>query len=199
MQGLPRLDNPVAYRGLYVFDFGDSVAVGYTAAEIAVLLESEKHADGKAYKIQRAYPNGRLELKGVSSNRFRTEDGFFFYRREPAAARRDFEDLRRLGDATPPPCRCKAHLATIPGATTPSAVALIYPAEYADEMSAWLNAIDYAGGDLVEGGPSQVSDYYGAQVARLDQYQLWPAEALTSRSAEEVLATTHLAVQRRLG
>ena len=193
---MPRLDDPVRYAGLYVFDFGDSVAVGYTAAEIAVLLESETYADGKAYKIHRAYPDGRLELKGVPAPRFRMEDGFFFYRSTPSAARGDFDELKRLADATPPPCRCKLHLATMPGATAPNVVALIYPAEYADEMSAWLERIGYAGGDLVEGGISQVTGYYESRATRLDQHQMWGTLDGTSRPADEVLATTHVAVQR---
>jgi len=196
MHRLPKLPEPVRYTGLYVFDFGDSVAVGYTADEIAVLLESQKYADGKVYKIHRAYPDGRLELRGVSPLRFHMEDGFFFYRRDPAAARRDFEELKRLAQTTPPPCRCKLHLARMAGATIPDVVALIYPAEYGDEMSTWLKAIDYGGGDFVEGGISQVTGYYGSVVTRLDQHQLWGTLDRTSRSAQEVLATTHLAVQR---
>lgn len=196
MRPLPRLTEPVRYAGLYVFDFGESVAVGYTADEIAVLLESEKYADGKVYKIQRAYPDGGLELRGIPTTRFRAEDGFFFYRRDPAAARHDFNDLKRRAGATLPPCRCKLHLARIRGASIPDVVALIYPAEYADEMSAWLGVIGYEGGDFVEGGISQVTDYYSSSVSRLDEHQMWGTLDRTSRSREEILATTHVAVQR---
>lgn len=196
MHGLPRLDNPVRYTGLYVFDFGDSVAVGYTAAEIAMLLDSEEYARGKAYKIHRATPDGQLELKGVSPVRFRSEDGFLFYRRDAASARGDFEELRRLAEQTHPPCRCKLHLANLTGATEPHVVALIFPAEYGDEMSAWLDAIGYAGGDIVEGGISQVTGYYEARADRLEQHQMWGTLDQTSRPAEEVLATTRRAVQR---
>jgi hypothetical protein len=196
MRGLPKLDDPTRYAGLYVFDFGDSVAVGYTAAEVAILLESERYAEGKVYKIQRAYPNGRLELRGVPTSRFHTEDGFFFYRSTAPAAREDFERLRRLAKATPSPCRCKVHLSEIAGASVPHVVALIYPAEYGDEMSSWLKAIGYAGGDRVEGGPSQVSDYYQAHAVQLERHQFWGTLDETSRSTEEVLASTHRAVQR---
>jgi hypothetical protein len=196
MRRLPRLTQPVRYTGLYVFDFGDSVAVGYTADEIAVLLESGRYPDGKAYKIHRAYPDGRLEMKGVSNTRFRGEDGFFFYRRERSTAKEDFDELSRLADAAPPPCRCKLQLACVSGAAYQNVVAMIYPAEYGDEMSAWLSAIGYAGGDLVEAGVDQVTGYYGSTVTRLDQRQLCGTPDRTSRSAEEVLATTHLALQR---
>ena len=44
---LPQLTDPDRYEGLYVFDFGEQCAVGYTASEIAVLLESERYRNGK--------------------------------------------------------------------------------------------------------------------------------------------------------
>lgn len=196
MHPLPQLDDPIRYTGLYVFDFGDSVAVGYTAHEVATLLESERYADGKVYKIHRAYPDGRLELKGVAAERFRSEEGLFFYRHDGERSRDDFAAIKRLAEQTPPPCRCKVHLVEITGATHPHAVALIYPAEFSDEISTWLGAIGYDGGDFVEGGISQVTDYYAATVRRLDQHQLWGTLDETSRPAEDVLATTHVAVQR---
>ena len=79
------------YVGLYVFDFGDQVAVGYTADEIAVLLESEKYADGKVYRIHRALPDGTMELQGVPREKFHCEDGLFFYRADDGQARQDLE------------------------------------------------------------------------------------------------------------
>jgi hypothetical protein len=196
MQRLPRLTEPVRYTGLYVFDFGDSVSVGYTADEIAVLLESGRYPTGRAYKIHRAYADGRLEMKGVSLTRLRGEDGLFFYRREPAAARGDYDELSRLADAAPPPCRCELQLARVSGAEYPNVVAIIYPAEHSDDISAWLTRIGYAGGDTVEAGISQLTCYYGLVVTRLDERQLRDTPDRISRSAEEVLATTHLAVQR---
>jgi len=59
---LPELESPEKYGGLYVFDFGEQVAVGYTADEIAVLLESQRYADGKAYRIHRAMPDGTIAV-----------------------------------------------------------------------------------------------------------------------------------------
>jgi len=44
---LPKLEKPDKYVGLYVFDFGDHVGVGFAAEEVAELLESEKYRDGK--------------------------------------------------------------------------------------------------------------------------------------------------------
>ena len=48
---LPELEKPEKYVGLYIFDFGDHVGVGFTAGEVAELLESEKYRDGKVYRI----------------------------------------------------------------------------------------------------------------------------------------------------
>lgn len=194
---LPELESPDKYAGLYVFTFGDRTAVGYTADEIAILLESEKYADGKVYRIHRALPDGTMELQGVPRETFFKEDGLFFYRGSLDAARADFTELAALAEETRPPCRMKLHLAEIPAAGHRTCTAIIFPAEYTHEVADWLNRIGYEGGDLVEGGPSQVTDYYAAGAIVVERRQLWSA-ASRSRPAEEVLATTHLAVQRKM-
>ena len=93
---LPELEKPEKYAGLYIFDFGDHVGVGFTAREVAELLESEKYSHGKVYKIHRAFPDGKLELKGVTVETFQLEAGMFFYSSEPDTARRDFNFCRFL-------------------------------------------------------------------------------------------------------
>ncbi|MBI4580386.1 MAG: hypothetical protein HY718_11830 [Planctomycetes bacterium] len=204
---LPELENPAKYTGLYVFDFGGQVAVGYTADEIAVLLESERYRDGKVYRIHRALPDGTIELLGVARERFAAEEAMFFYRGDLELARRDLEDLDQLVARTPPPCRMKAQLARMKDrqdagptrgqARAVYATVIIYPAEYSREVSRWLSDASYRGGDCVEGGISAVTDYYASGAAVLERRQWWPA-AGTSRPAEEVLATTHLPVQRKM-
>jgi hypothetical protein len=196
LPNLPRLDHPERYAGLYVFDFGDSVAVGYTANEIEMLFESEKHRHGKAYKIHRAFPDGQMELRGVSPRRFETEDGLFFYRREGDAARKDFAELKRISEIEDPPCRAKLHLGRIEGNNPEHVTALIYPAEYADEMSAWLMRHGYQGGDFVEGGVSGVTTYYESKVVCEERHQMWGTIDHTSRSQEEVYASVGKAIQR---
>lgn len=195
---VPRLDCPERYRGLYVFDYGPWSAVGYTAEEIAILLESEAYRAGQVYKIHRAYPDGRLELRGVSRERFQKESGLFFHRGELGQARSDFQQLVAAAGQEPPPCRAFVHLVdrSIPGQPAAYATALIFPAEYEDEIGNWLLAIDYQGGDLVEGGSSHVTNYYEAQKAILDRRQLWSRPSIASRSAEEVLASVRRVVQR---
>ncbi len=76
---LPHVDNPPRLCGLYVYDFGDWTAVGYTAEEIAILLDDVTCRGGTVYKIHRATPDGRMELRGVSPRRFNLESGMFFH------------------------------------------------------------------------------------------------------------------------
>ena len=42
---IPSLEQPERYSGLYVFDFGQWTAVGYTADEVERLLESEAYRE----------------------------------------------------------------------------------------------------------------------------------------------------------
>lgn len=195
---LPTIKEPQRYCGLYVYDFGQWTAVGYTADEIAVLLESETYGGGQVYKIQRATPDGRMELRGIARERFQVESGTFFYRAELTGAQADFEQLRSAAGNVPPPGRAMLHLTDRGPAAGGArfATVLIYPAEYEDELGRWLLAIEFQGGDLVEGGSSHVADYYAEQNTILQRQQLWSATTRASRSAEEVLASVRRAIQR---
>ena len=84
---LPRLNYPELYQGLYVFDFGGRVAVGYTAEEIEVLLRSPEFKDGRAYKIHHATAAGELSLRGLSRLDVNVREGMVFYRASADAAR----------------------------------------------------------------------------------------------------------------
>lgn len=193
---LPALKDPTRYAGLYAVDFGEESAVGYTAREVEILLDHEKYRDCRVYKIHRALPNGQLELKGVDSGRFLLEEGMFFYRGNEEAARADFDALRELAEAVVPPCRAKLQLSRLEGDPPVWIVALLYPAEYSDEISRWLLDADYAGGDHVEGGVSMVTRYQEARRTMLESHQLWGNEDGISRGADEVLSSTRRAIQR---
>jgi hypothetical protein len=191
---LPKLQNTQKYVGLYIFDFGDHAGVGFTAEEVAELLESEKHKDGKVYKIHRAYPDGTLELKGVSAKTFELEAGMFFYSNELETSRRDFKALVNLAVRMAPPCRAKVHLAQY--GEGEYVVALIYPAEYDAEISSWLIDGEYKTSGAAEGGVGAVQRYYNRQAEILDRQQLFGRSELMSRTGEELLASVKLAVQR---
>jgi hypothetical protein len=191
---LPRLEKPDRYQGLYVFDFGDHAGVGFTAEEVAELLDSERYKEGKAYKIHRAYPDGRLELRAVPAAKFQLEAGMFFYSDDEAAARGDFKRLVDLAVGTAPPCRATVQLAK--HAQDKFVVALVYPAEHDDDISSWLLAGNYRTAGAAEGGVGAVERYYQDKSEVLDRHQLFGASETVSRTGAELLTAVPRAVQR---
>jgi hypothetical protein len=195
---LPALENSSCYRGLYVYDFGEWTAVGYTAEEIAVLLESEAYAHGQVYRIQRIQPDGSMELRGVSAERFKLESGLFFWRSTRDEAEADFRSLLSAAQHSPPPCRAALQMSERLDACDryQFVTALIFPAEYEDDVAAWLLRLGYVGGDVAEGGVSHVTNYYELARRVLAAEQLTSAAPIRPRSAEEVLAAVRQPVQR---
>jgi len=191
---LPELQKSDRYIGLYVVDFGDHCGVGFTAEEVAELLDSEKFKDVKVYKIHRAYPDGKLELKGMPHSIFELEAGMFFYCDTLKEARSDFAGLVRLGKSSLPPCRAKVHLARY--SSDKYITAIIYPAEYEDEVSRWLVDGEYVTRGLAEGGTGAVQRYYDSNLEVLDRKQLFGSAQYQSRTGTELLERTKLAVQR---
>lgn len=191
---LPKLQKPDSYIGLYVVDFGDNAGVGFTAQEVAELFESEKFGYCKAYKIHKAYPDGRLELKGVQKETFQLETGMFFFSSGIDTARNDYKRLVKFGIETNLPCKAIVHLARY--SDDKFAVALIYPAEYDEEISNWLLEHNYKSAGVAEGGVSAVTRYYDARPEILERHQLWGRSSVESRTGAELLASTKIAVQR---
>jgi hypothetical protein len=191
---LPRLEKPDRYQGLYVFDFGDHAGVGFTAEEVAELLDSERYKEGKAYKIHRAYPDGRLELRAVPAAKFQLEAGMLFYSNDEATARGDLKRLVDLAVRAAPPCRATAHLARYSGDKL--VVALIYPAERDDDISSWLLEGDYRTAGAIEGGIGAVEQYYRDRPEVLETHQFFAAGETISRTGEELFAAVPRAVQR---
>lgn len=192
---IPPLDEPARYVGLYIVDFGSHVSVGYTAAEVTMLLDSEQYRDSDVYRIRRALPDGGLELEGVARADFTAEDILLFSRTTAATARADFDRLRELGAATPPPCRVRVHLAELPGTPLPHVTAALFPAESTGDIGRWMNAVGFEGGDRVYGGQEEARAYYAARPQRVEEVELWPA-ASAARSYAEVMNSTQYAVQR---
>jgi hypothetical protein len=191
---IPKLQNTEKYIGLYIFDFGDHTGVGFTAEEVAELLESEKYKHNKVYKIHRAYPDGTLELKGVPAQTFQLEAGMFFYSNSLESSRGDFKKLVCLADKITPPCRAKVHLSKYDN--DKYVVAIIYPSEYDDELSSWLLDGQYKTSGAVDGGIGAVQRYFDYGPEILDRHQLFAKSELRSRTGRELLAGLKLAVQR---
>ncbi len=191
---LPELEKPDRYVGLYVIDFGDHSGVGFTAQEVAEIIESERYKDCKVYKIYKAYPDGGMELKGVNRQIFELETGMLFYSNNENSARENFDKMINLAVGSEPPCRAKVHLAKYNDEKF--CVALIYPAEFDDEVSGWLLEGEYQTEGAAEGGTSAVQGYYDSGAEILDRHQLFGQSKVSSRTGEELLASLELAVQR---
>ena len=191
---LPRLEKPDRYEGLYVFDFGDHAGVGFTAEEVAELLDSERHKNGKVYRIQRAFPDGRMELRAVPAALFQLEAGMFFYSTDATTAHGDFKRLVALAVRSAPPCRGKVQLARY--GQDKFVVAFIYPAERDAEVSSWLLEGEYRTAGPAEGGTGAVERYYGAAPEILETQQIFGAQENISRSGRQLLEAVPLAVQR---
>jgi len=191
---IPRTDEPGRYVGLYVVDFGQQCAIGYTAEEVAVLLESEEFAGIKVYKVHRAQPDGTMELAGVPHSRFQQESGMFFYGLDEKSSQEQYQKLVKAQVEEPPPCRVQLQLAKDTNGQV--LIALIYPAEYEGEMGRWLAEIGFTFKGPVAAGVSQVSRFYAGGRELLQQEQLWPASSQQSRSREELYACLGRAVQR---
>jgi hypothetical protein len=191
---LPQIKNPDKYVDLYVVDFGDHSGTGFTADEVAELLESEKFKDVKVYRIYKAYPDGKMELKGVPSGIFQLETGMFFYEFNETAAEDDYKRLISSAVKTAPPAKAKVHLAKY--SDDKFAVAMIYPAEYNEQFSRWLLDIDYKTTGPAEGGIEAVKRYYADAPQVLERHQLFSQEQIESLTGAQLLAATKMALVR---
>lgn len=191
---LPQITNGEKYVGLYVVDFGGHCGVGFTGQEVQELLESEKYKDCKVFKIHKAYADGRLELAGVRAEIFSLESGMFFYAADEQAGKKDFDRLVTLAVKVTPPCHAKVHLAK--AAADKFVTAIIYPAEYEDEFSAWLLDGDYKTSGMAEGGLGAVESYYAAGLDIIETHQLFGRSDDISRTGHELVSHLKAAVQR---
>lgn len=195
---LPRVSNPNSYVGYYVIDFGSQVAMGYTASEVTALLESEKYQDVTVYRIVRAQPDGTVDLVAVSINRFHMENIFLFASRLDSLARKDFADLCDLTEAHALPARAALQFANWPGSEIQMfGVAMIYPAEFENEMSKYLSAHQYNGGEVVECGPT-VLQRYRQRATVMQREQRWGTDEFKSRPVPQLLAEISRPLQREI-
>ena len=193
---VPAVVDPHRYEGLFVFDFGSHVSVGYTAAEIKILRRSEEHVQGNAYEIYRVNENGGFELRGVLDRTLDAKEAICFLRSDPVVARRDFGWIRSMARRHALPCSAELQLARLGSFEPPEVTALVYEALRSAAVSKWLmrNAPDL--GDRVKGGAGVFASFSNAVGDRLETAQLEGGLAIESRSKDEVLATVGRPVQR---
>ncbi|OHB58963.1 MAG: hypothetical protein A2Y07_04790 [Planctomycetes bacterium GWF2_50_10] len=194
LKNLPRLRNSHNYIGLYVVDFGDHAGVGFTGQEVTELLESEQYKDIKVYKIHNAYPDGKVELRGVRSQLFELEMGMFFYSHDIETAKADYKRLVNLAVINSAPTKAKVHLAKY--SDEKFVVAIIFPAEYNDELSSWLIESGYKTQGEATGGITAVGQYYNDKPEVLEMHQLLGSDKFESRCGDELYKYVGLAVQR---
>lgn len=193
---LPPLDRPQDYVGLFVYDFGDHISVGYTAEEINTLQSSPRHRGGAVYRVHRADEAGRLELQGMQAERLDRQEGLIFTFGDEPRARRDYATLHRGAQADPLPCPTKLLLARLEATGPAFAVALTYPAYASGPVSTWLSRLGFEGGDSATGGAAALARFRTAGTATLDSCDLPTQERFVTRPAAEVLATVDRSVQR---
>ena len=190
---LPEIKEADKYIGLYVVDFGDHCGVGFTAEEVAELLESEQFSDAQIYKVHRANPDGTMELKGLSKETFQLEAGMFFYANDAETAQDDYQRLLAWSDEQLPPARSKVDLASNGDSYV---TALVYPAEFDDAFSRWLLDGNYRTAGQVEGGTRATQRYYDAVPEVMERKQLWPASSIEHLQGEMLFEATKRAIVR---
>lgn len=195
---IPEVAEPHRFRGLYLVQHEDWSALGYTADEVAMLLESERYRQARIYRVHNALPDGRMELVGVSPDRFQLESGMFFYSDNAEQASCDYDELVAQAARTLPPVRAYVQLADRGEAVDFGryVIALVFPAEAEADIGSWLSQIGYEGGAIAEGGISYVTNYLEETKTILQRQQFWNTPAVPSRSREEVLSSVSVPVQR---
>lgn len=196
MVTLPRIPYPERYAGLYVYDFGDHVSVGYTALEIRYLRESAAHRHGAAYEIYRVAENGSIELRGATDQRLTVHEAMCFLRHEGADARRDYDALLAAARHTPLPCAAEMRLARVYDFDPPNVTALLYAASASGAISSWLTQAAVAAGDLVVGGIEAHRTVVASGGMQIAACELPTTFDLTDRTAEEVLRQVREPLQR---
>lgn len=193
---VPPIPNPQTYAGLYIYDFGTHVAVGYTAAEIRILRESEPYRTGTAYEIYRVAEDGAMELRGVRDECLIGSEAVCFLRSDAEAARRDYDTLRRAADREPVPCSVEMQLAMLPSFQPSHVTAIVFPTSATTTMSGWLSRHANRAGDLVVGGDDAYSTLIGSQGDRVASCRLPIQQTYRDRCAEEVLRSVGESLQR---
>ncbi len=193
---LPFVPDPQKYAGLFAFDFGEWVSIGYTAEEIRILLAAPEYASGQAYRIHRVDENGRFELAGVRERDLAGEDMMIFARTDADRAADDFRDLRKMAAANPPPATIRVELVDLPDLDPPHAVCLLYPRYASAAISGWLMDGGFVGGDIALGGQEVLALHHRAGATPVASVNIAGASGYDSRTREEVLQSIREMVQR---
>ncbi len=193
---IPPLKNPQRYIGLYVFDFGDWVSAGYTAEEVEILLGSSEYKNGQAYRIYRVDSQDRVELVGISPGDLLGDSMLLFASAGEDQARRDYDSLFEMARQRSLTCSVEMVLAEFSEGEMAFGVGLIYPYHAEKNVSDWLLAGGFAGGESVSGGTEVLQDYRRGANKSLASCVLECAEEYKPREKDEVLRQVREPLQR---
>lgn len=196
MRKLPSIPNPKQYEGLYIYDFGDHVSVGYTAVEIRFLRASQTHRNGTAYQIYRVSEHGGFELRGVQDASLALREALCFLRNDGAIARKDYDQIVAAAAKCPLPCNAELRLVRSYRYEPANLTALIYPASAGHFLASWLGQLKSPPGDQVHGGAEAFRTLESGGGLTIASCQLPSAMDVSDRTEEEVLAATDRALQR---
>lgn len=193
---LPKLASPRDYVGLFVYDFGEHVSVGYTAEEILMLRRHPSYGGGRAYLIHAVDEAGRLALRGAGEMDLFAEEAMVFGHDTPASAAASYERLTASAKDRPVSCPVRIESAPWAGGEHPHVVALIYKRHVSAAVSAWLLATGFSGGETVSCGAGALADHRRSAGESVASGYLTCRMGCTSRDESEVLSGVHRAIQR---
>ena len=193
---LPPIPDPHRYVGLFIYDFGTHVSVGYTGGEVQILRESKEHRDGSAYQVYRVGDHGAMELLGVSDERLSAREATCFLRRSEAAARRDFDALRGAAEKDPVPCPVELRLIRCDAFQPRHTTVLCYAAPASALVARWLEAREFEGGDEVIAGTDAYEQLLGESQPVVPSCALPASMNHQDRPAAEVLGAVDRPLQR---
>lgn len=193
---IPPVRHPTRYAGLYVYDFGDRVSVGFTGNEVRMLRQTPAYRAGTAFEIYRVNEHGGFELRGATEDRLGTLEALCFLRDHGADARRDYDTLVALAERAPVGANVEVVLAKVYDFAPPDVTGMIYAVAASQVVSSWLIAHAPDLSAAVDGGPDTHDKFTRSSGMRIASRQLTALMDYTDRSLEAVKAHAGRAVQR---
>jgi hypothetical protein len=118
----------------------------------------------------------------------------FFYASDRITAEREYQQLVHLAIHLAPPTRAKIHLSRYSHGQY--VTALIYPAEYNEEISRWLKDGNYCTAGTAEGGIEAYQRYINQSPQILARHQLWSRSSIEHLTGEDLLEATNRSMIR---
>lgn len=194
---LPQLDDPSSYLGLFIFDFGTHLGIGYTAGEIGILRQSPEHKHGAVYRICRVDSDGSIDLRGVTHTDWGRTELICFALGSESAARQQYERILNTARQFPVPARVEVQFGRYDELSPSYVVSMRYPQASSEPLASWLTRVDLAKDATVWRGADALAKLHNAQGLGIARGELESRMDFRDRSPDVVLATTGDVFQRR--